>query len=81
MFYNSKCVAMEEFLKNEVEKSAFGVCSYLGEKIGVASTKVRMYFIYTSFIAVGSPLIIYLFLAFWINIKNYVRNKRSLIWE
>ncbi|MFZ1496025.1 MAG: PspC family transcriptional regulator [Saprospiraceae bacterium] len=72
---------MEEFLKNEVEKSAFGVCSYLGEKIGVASTKVRMYFIYTSFIAVGSPLIIYLFLAFWINIKNYVRNKRSLIWE
>ncbi|MBP7274311.1 MAG: PspC family transcriptional regulator [Saprospiraceae bacterium] len=53
----------------------------MGEKIGVASTKVRMYFIYTSFIAVGSPLIIYLFLAFWINIKNYVRNKRSLIWE
>ncbi|HEY4147741.1 MAG TPA: PspC family transcriptional regulator [Chitinophagaceae bacterium] len=55
-----------------VEWHVFGVCSYLGEKMGVASSTIRKYFIYISFLTMGSPIIIYLFVAFWMNIKNYI---------
>lgn len=64
-----------------MERSAFGVCSYLGDKMGLASARVRMYFIYLSFAALGSPIIIYLFVAFWLNVKRYIKNSRNLRWE
>ena len=67
--------------KNLIERSAYGVCSYLGNKMGIASTRVRLYFIYSSFVAFGSPAIFYLFVAFWLNIRDYIRNKKSIIWE
>jgi len=72
---------MLDGMKNLLEKSAFGVCSYLGEKLGIATTRVRLYFIYISFVALGSPVIFYLFVAFWLDIKNYIKRKRSTIWE
>ena len=68
-------------IKDVLEKSAFGVCAYLGEKMGIASARVRVYFIYLSCAALGSPIIFYLFIAFWLNVKNYIRKKRSAIWE
>jgi len=68
-------------IKDVLEKSAFGVCSYIGEKIGIATSRVRLYFIYASFIALGSPLIIYLALAFWVNIRKYFKAARDLIRE
>ncbi|MEO1263492.1 MAG: PspC family transcriptional regulator [Bacteroidota bacterium] len=68
-------------IKNLLERSAFGVCSFLGEKMGIASARVRMYFIYISFVALGSPVIIYLFVAFWLNIKRYIRSRRNLLSE
>ncbi|MEM9917828.1 MAG: PspC family transcriptional regulator [Bacteroidota bacterium] len=68
-------------VKDLLERSAFGVCSYLGEKMGVASARVRVYFIYLSFAALGSPILIYLFIAFWLNVKTYIKQKRSAIWE
>ncbi|RMG81189.1 MAG: PspC family transcriptional regulator, partial [Bacteroidetes bacterium] len=42
---------------------------------------VRVYFIYLSFVTFGSPVILYLFLAFWLNIKRYIKQKRNVIWE
>ena len=59
-------------IKEFVELQAFGVCSALGEKLGIASSKIRMWFIYISFLTVGSPVIIYMILAFWLNIKKYI---------
>ncbi|MEO7177140.1 MAG: PspC family transcriptional regulator [Saprospiraceae bacterium] len=64
-----------------IEKSAFGVCTYLGEKMGIATTRVRTYFIYLSFLTVGSPILLYLFVAFWLNIKRYIRRSQRTIWE
>ena len=63
-------------IKDLLEKSAFGVCSYLGDKMGLASSRVRVYFIYISFAALGSPIIFYLFIAFWLNIRDYVKRSR-----
>jgi len=56
-----------------LEKKAFGVCSWLGDVFGISTNVIRLYFIYASFIAVGSPIIIYLSLMFWMNIKKYMR--------
>lgn len=65
-------------LKDLVERSAFGVCSYVGDKLSINSAKIRLYFIYTSFVTMGSPIIIYLFMAFWLNIKKYIRLNYAL---
>jgi len=70
---------MIDKLRHRIEKYGFGVCSYLGQKIGVRSSVVRKYFIYTSFIAIGSPVIIYLFMAFWVNIRSYLKKSRDLL--
>jgi len=72
---------MINYIKDFFERSAFGVCSYLGEKIGVSSSRVRIYFIYTSFVAFGSPIVFYLFVAWWLNIREYIKRKRNTIWE
>ncbi len=66
-------------IKDLVERSAFGVCSYIGDIFGISTSKIRLYFIYTSFAAMGSPIAIYLILAFWLNIKKYIRKKYSLM--
>jgi phage shock protein PspC (stress-responsive transcriptional regulator) len=62
------------------ESYAFGVCHHLGEKLGVATWSIRLFFIYASFITFGSPIILYLVLAFIMNIRKYQR-KRSPIWD
>jgi hypothetical protein len=40
--------------------------------LGIAPGKIRQYFMYTSLLTMGSPVIIYLILAFWRNIRHYV---------
>jgi phage shock protein PspC (stress-responsive transcriptional regulator) len=62
------------------EHQAFGVCTHIGEKIGVATSSIRLFFIYTSFITFGSPLIIYLSLAFIMNMRKHLR-KRKPVWD
>lgn len=62
--------------KSFVEWHAFGVCTYIGEKLGIASSTIRKYFIYISFLTMGSPVVVYLFVAFWMNIKNYILSAR-----
>jgi len=64
-----------------VEDYAFGVCSYLGDKLGIASSYIRLFFIYFTFISAPSPLIIYLILAFWLNIKKYILQGRKFFSE
>jgi phage shock protein C len=63
------------------EDQAFGVCTFWGEKLGIATGSIRLFFIYASFLTFGSPLIIYLCLAFLMNIHIHLRRKRSTIWD
>jgi len=67
-------------IKHFFEKHAFGVCATLGDKLGIATSSIRLFFIYASFLALGSPIIIYLSLAFVLNIRGHLR-KRSTIWD
>ena len=69
-------------LKKFIEWHAFGVCSAMGDRMGIATSRIRLWFIYISFLTLGSPVIIYMILAFWINLKNYIlmRRRNPLRW-
>ena len=68
-------------LKYFVEGTVFGVCTFLGESLGIASSYIRLFFIYATFISIPSPIIIYMILAFWINLKKYINRKKNPVWE
>ena len=70
---------MLDSFKNFIEKNSFGVCSYLADRIGVNTSRIRLYFIYLSFAALGSPILIYLIMAFWLNIKKYLRRSEQIV--
>jgi phage shock protein PspC (stress-responsive transcriptional regulator) len=66
------------------EQQAFGVCEWWGNKLGIKSNNIRMYFIYLSFFTVGSPIIVYFVMAFVLEHKNAFKLnkiKRSSIWD
>jgi phage shock protein PspC (stress-responsive transcriptional regulator) len=66
--------------KSFVEWNAFGVCSAIGNRMGIATSRIRLYFIYTSLLTMGSPIILYLILAFWRNMRNYVKAAKRNPW-
>ncbi len=69
-------------LRSFIEMNAFGVCSFLGEKFNIATSKIRLYFIYLTFLTVGSPVLIYFFIAFWMNVKRYILySRRNPLWH
>lgn len=65
------------------EKRAYGVCDWWGTKTGLTSSSIRLFFIYLSFITFGSPLIVYLIMAFVLEHKEYFKfaRRRKTIWE
>jgi phage shock protein C len=72
---------MIEIIRTAIERNTFGVCARLGRKLSLPASKIRLYFIYISFITLGSPVIIYLFLAFWLRLKDYVIAKKTSAFE
>jgi phage shock protein PspC (stress-responsive transcriptional regulator) len=66
------------------ELRSYGVCSWLARKLGISSSRVRLGFIYASFVTLGSPLLIYLPMAWILEHKHFFkfqRKRRSSIWE
>jgi phage shock protein PspC (stress-responsive transcriptional regulator) len=59
-------------VKHFIEWQAYGVCTAIGERLGIATSRIRTWFVYISFLTLGSPLIIYFVLAFLRNIKQYI---------
>lgn len=69
-------------IQNYFETQAFGVCEWWGEKLGFKTHKIRLFFIYLSFLTFGSPLIIYLIMAFILEHKDWFKlEKRKTIWD
>ena len=58
-----------------LELQLFGVCTWWSNKLGIKTGKVRLYFIYLSFIAFGSPLVVYLVMAYILDHKFYFKPK------
>ncbi len=61
------------------EKYSFGVSAYLGEKFNMSISKIRLFFIYSSFLAVGFPFIVYLLAAFVLGIRTYMKRTRAIL--
>ncbi|MBM3428755.1 MAG: PspC domain-containing protein [Bacteroidetes bacterium] len=56
---------MIRIISGYFEKKAYGVCSAIADRMGLRAKNVRLSFIYLSFLAVGSPVGLYLILLFW----------------
>ena len=63
------------------EKQTFGVCAWLGDKLRLKTVQIRLFFIYASFLTLGSPLIVYLHMAFILRIKEFIQSNRSRVWD
>ena len=61
------------------ERHSFGVCTYLGEKFNVSISKIRLFFIYSSFLAVGFPLIFYIFAGIVLDIRKFVKRVHTKV--
>lgn len=74
----SKVVSLLEF-------QLFGVCAWLGDKLGIKATSIRMYFIYLSFFTFGSPIIVYFIASFILEHKHFFKPtappKRRSVWD
>jgi phage shock protein PspC (stress-responsive transcriptional regulator) len=66
-------------IQNFFEDQAFGVCAHLGEKFRIPTSSIRIFFIYASFLTFGSPVIIYLLLAFTMNMRKHLRRRYNPI--
>ena len=60
-------------IHNLLEKQLFGICAGIADYMGVQTRKVRLSFIYLSFLTFGSPIFAYLVLLFW--------KQNSKIWK
>ena len=71
-----------ENIKTWFERQAFGVCEWWGEWLHIKSANIRLFFIYTSFLTVGSPIIIYLIMAFWMRLGKMIsKRRRGSVWD
>ncbi|GAB3321538.1 hypothetical protein GCM10027299_16110 [Larkinella ripae] len=69
-------------LRYFVESQAFGVCTRLGERMNISASSIRLYFIYTSCLTLGSPVVLYLIMAFWMEMSKHLRRHNNpTIWE
>jgi phage shock protein PspC (stress-responsive transcriptional regulator) len=69
---------MDIFRKN-LERSAFGVCAWMADRMGIQRSRVRIYFIYLSCLSLGSSLLFYFFVAFWLNVREYMKEGKRLL--
>jgi phage shock protein PspC (stress-responsive transcriptional regulator) len=77
--FESKASIMQR-IQQYFESQAFGVCAKLGEKLRIPTSSIRIFFIYASFLTFGSPLIVYLALAYILNIRKHLRRRYNTIW-
>lgn len=63
------------------EKQSFGVCTYLADKLDMSISKIRLFFIYASFLAVGFPIVFYVLAAFVLDVRHYIKKIRLRIWD
>ncbi len=63
------------------QKRGFEVSRRIAEKLGIRARVVRTSFIYLTFVTLGFGFALYLFLAFWLKIKDLVYTKRTSVFD
>jgi len=63
------------------QKRGFYVSQRIADRFGIRAKVVRTTFMYLTFVTVGFGFALYLFLAFWIRIKDSLYTKRSSVFD
>ena len=63
------------------QKRGFEVCRRIAERWGIRARVVRTTFIYLTFATLGFGFALYLFIAFWLKIKDLVYTKRTSVFD
>lgn len=64
-----------------LEQHSFGVCTYIGERFNISISKIRLFFIYSSFLAVGFPIIFYFLAGIVLDFRDYIKRMRHRAWD
>lgn len=64
-----------------MEQYSFGVCAYLAERFDVSISRIRLFFIYSSFLAVGFPIIFYFLAGIVLDIRHFIKRIRHQLWD
>lgn len=64
-----------------LEQRSFGVCTYIGQRFGISIFKIRLFFIYTTLLSVGFPIMFYLLAGVVLDIRNYIKRLRRQAWD
>ena len=63
------------------QKHGYYVCQRIADRLGIRAKIVRTSFMYLTFVTVGFGFALYVFLAFWIRIKDIVYTKRNSVFD
>ncbi|MDY2587834.1 PspC domain-containing protein [Winogradskyella aquimaris] len=63
------------------QKRGYHVCQRIADRLGIRAKIVRTSFMYLTFVTVGFGFALYLFLAFWMRIKDIIYTKRSSVFD
>lgn len=63
------------------QKRGFEVCRRIAERLGIRARVVRTSFIYLTFVTLGFGFALYLFIAFWLRIKDLIYTKRTSVFD
>ncbi len=63
------------------QKHGYYVCQRIADRVGIRAKVVRISFMYLTFVTIGFGFAVYLFLAFWIRIKDVIYTKRTSVFD
>ncbi|MDY3528239.1 PspC family transcriptional regulator [Riemerella anatipestifer] len=72
---------MFENLRHRFEREWFGVLTRMGSKLGIPVSKLRVFFIYSTFATAGVFFLLYLGLAFLLWIKDMFIVRRPSVFD
>ncbi len=64
-----------------LQKHGYHVCQRIADRFGIRAKVVRTSFMYITFVTVGFGFALYMFLAFWMRIKDIIYTKRSSVFD
>ncbi|MFC5195325.1 MULTISPECIES: PspC domain-containing protein [Bizionia] len=63
------------------QKRGYYVCQRIADRMGIRAKVVRTSFMYLTFVTLGFGFALYLFIAFWMRIKDLLFTKRSSVFD
>lgn len=63
------------------QKRGYHVCQRIADRFGIRAKLIRTTFMYLTFVTLGFGFALYLFIAFWMRVKDLMYTKRSSVFD